>query len=126
MLNKKRIAIFSFSIILMLYSSFVFFVWLFPRLTNLNDSFFFFNWIFIPIVSILLLISWVLCFRNNDSFRILRIISLITVVLWLLALILFYFNFSLPYIDILLNTQPLLSLLFMLFWMIAARKDYIK
>ena len=51
---------------LALYAGFIFVVTKYPRLTNFYDSFYFINWWALPLLTILLLISWIVTFKHDS------------------------------------------------------------
>ena len=67
-MTKTRIVNGILSGMLALYAVFIFVVTKYPRLTNFNDSFYFINWWALPLLTILLLISWIVTFKHDSSF----------------------------------------------------------
>lgn len=121
-MTKTRIVNGILSGMLALYDVFIFVVTKYPRLTNFNDSFYFINWWALPLLTILLLISWIVAFRHHSGYLVLKCISVAACIVWGVLWILFCCNAPLPY-DAIFNNQPVLSVLLMLMWMIAAWKS---
>ena len=121
-MTKTRIVNGILSGMLALYAVFIFVVTKYPRLTNFNDSFYFINWWALPLLTILLLISWLVTFKHDSSFFAFKCISIAAGSLWGMLWILFFCNAPLPY-DAIFNNQPVLSVLLMLMWMVAVWKS---
>ena len=75
-MTKTRIVNGILSGMLALYAVFIFVVTKYPRLTNFNDSFYFINWWALPLLTILLLISWIVTFKHDSSFFAFKCISI--------------------------------------------------
>ena len=121
-MTKTRIVNGILSGMLALYAVFIFVVTKYPRLTNFNDSFYFINWWALPLLTILLLISWIVTFKHDSSFFPFKCISFPAGSLWGMLWFLFFCNPPLPY-DAIFNNQPVLSVLLMLMWMVAVWKS---
>ena len=96
-MTKTRIVNGILSGMLALYAVFIFVVTKYPRLTNFNDSFYFINWWALPLLTILLLISWIVTFKHDSSFFAFNCISIAAGSLWGMLWILFFCNAPLPY-----------------------------